>query len=462
MMLSLSVRHVFIIGLGLLASAPTRAAMLLNDTVGNATDLPPASVLTLKVGDDPNRLSAKLPPNTFRTPQTSTAKRQANSDVAYTMFYSDQNITFDSNLTLNAVPVKTGDLRGLLSHAIELASAGTANDFRRNFNVSANNLTLIATTINSTPDAPTFNWDAYGAVAGALLRSTDPTSNGFNKSWVGVIQDPAGAEVAIVVVSPDIIVAPAAAGGDKSAFNSPPASPAGSAPTLQSGRADKGAFTSPSATSAAAAPTTKAGGAIDGAFTSPQASSATAAPTFQSGGADGSLRLKKRDLYDIPGTSMQVTVTPGRHVLAGAVFNSLVSEAANSVFVQRLRQGFGGVFIGYWADFKFWQDNVFHLLVTGGAQISYSDMADILITLITVARSYEERTGNRAGPNNRAMLDSRVRNLQGQVISAAGTVIAKFFIGGPEGQLGEVASTFLCPRIGVVQPDGEVSLGCLT
>ena len=159
-------------------------------------------------------------------------------------------------------------------------------------------------------------------------------------------------------------------------------------------------------------------------------------------------RLAKRDTYTIHGTSYRLVVARGTIRLAG-----LAKYVVDSVLLEPAFEGYTAILTN--DQFReFDGPNVFSIVSHGGAVIDYNDMLDIVRTIYAVVDTYSSR--NRlAGGGRRAL----VRNLQGQVIGAAGTFIATWSIGRVPPQ--QFAAASICPSVLVTQPDSDFALGCV-
>ncbi|KAI9677677.1 MAG: hypothetical protein M1817_006632 [Caeruleum heppii] len=157
----------------------------------------------------------RIDPTTVRTTPLSnslfvvrdrvTEKRQE-SDRAYRLTYSHNEVDVN-NYRLFAPHAPQEDVTTLLQNAIRFADAQNASEYRTSFRSSGGNLSLIVNAVGSTPELPTFNWEAYGAVAAIMLNDTLVRSSDRTASWVGTVSNPAGAMTAQVAIIPEIIVA---------------------------------------------------------------------------------------------------------------------------------------------------------------------------------------------------------------------------------------------------------------
>ncbi|KAI9680689.1 MAG: hypothetical protein M1817_004129 [Caeruleum heppii] len=355
-------------------------------------------------------LVGRLPSDHFRLPEATTAKRQTTPDESYDLFYSRYNVSIASNDRLYAIPVLADDLRHLLTHAVEVGSTLNDEDFRLGFDVSAGNLTLVMTALDSTAEQPTFSWQAYVSVAKLLLSGSPLGTVGDTvKGWVGVVRGPSRKNVALVAILPRIVVA-----------DGPSTAPPRAAP--------------------------------------PSVAAPTPSSRAQGGGRDGDLKLMRRNLYPVPETGLQMSVLPGRVRLSALTLYSLASAAMDSVLTQRPRKEYGALFLAYWLG-QHWEDNVFHFRVVGGVRVSASDMRAIMGVIQQVVIEY---ILTQTLPSRSETTGHAIRNLRGQIANLAGTVIAHFVIGGPEGQLGDMSTThFACAQVGVEQPDGGIAYGCM-
>ncbi|KAI9675340.1 MAG: hypothetical protein M1817_001244 [Caeruleum heppii] len=372
--------------------------------------LPPPNT---NLSDDPlmsEVRTARLPDNLFRIPEPSTSKR---AEIPYHLFYSQSNISISLERPqerLYATATLASGLRALLELAVRRGAGADAQDFRTSFNVSSHNLILIMNAIDSSSERPTFTWKAFSSVAQILLDATEPTGNALTPSWVGVVRNPSNKTMASLAVLPYFIVE-----------TRPPstASPASISSVVPMSRPIPSTV----------APTNKA-------------------PILH----DDGLKLVRRDVYDVAGTALRVIITVGRHRLPGAFLEDLIDSAYSMVqMANQAGSEYHSVYMQNPVDHR---NNVFQFNTVNGQVIPAQVMRNIMTRISVVAIQY---LLNHFGDT-----DFRpVYSLQGQVVDAFGTVVAAWFLGGPEGQLGEVLESYRCPHVQVVQPDGQIVCGCL-
>ncbi|KAI9677404.1 MAG: hypothetical protein M1817_006358 [Caeruleum heppii] len=399
-----------------------------NDPIDNSTnvaDLPTRFTLSIDRTPSTNVRTALLQPGGGNAAPgvrgSSTEKRQAAASDPFIVDYSTDNISVANNHFLHSVPVFGTELRALLQKAIDVGNAADPTITQSSFNVSLENITMVLT--NSNLGSPIFNGQDFAGLAAILLRDTPETGNSLADAWVGTLSRQAGQPVARFAILPTIAVVPASGAA---------AAPAATVPQSSSAVSSQAAVTA----SAVAAPNTPA--------------------------QDGELKMVKRDVYDVIETSLQVAMNVGRHRASSAVLRTLAREALDWVIMQTSIEGLNNVLMFNQRDAANPRSNVFHIAVENAAEVTVGDMIGILETIYGAVVGYTDNALQAQGvAGGRAVIAGAVRTLQGQVINAAGTVLARYFLGGPEGQLNLIASQFICPTVGVVNPDGAVALGCL-
>lgn len=370
----------------------------------------------------------QLPAPRIITPPDSISKRDNNTDdnaddEDYTFHWSRDRINATNDSTIYALPVRTVDLRATLNHAILFANQQDQFQQLESRNVSSNNLTVIMTSVPTTPKNETADWWDFREISKVMLEDVSDEEGDLTTAFVGYVTDARGITTLEVVVIPNFIFI---------AHPSPPVSgpPNGTvvpdfdtaAPLLPANA---------SATSSAADP----------AFTDPGKRSLSVRQTFNGVGIANSHQLAER-IFKTPYGNMVrrggVTQTVG-FALVNIVQAALTTLQCNqhiaewTAFEQLPSARSYGDHI-----FKFWTYNY---------RFTGSEMVQITNFILELMYKYTET--KEAGTN------AYYPSLQGRIVDAAGKLLAQYLIGEP------VATPRLCEQFLIEQPDGGIwQVGC--
>ena len=124
---------------------------------------------------------------------------------SYSVTFSRQACTFNSDVTIFALPAPASDLHETLQAAISNAEKHSAAELQKNFISTASNLSVIINSLDEKLGKNSFNWQDFSSVVSIFLSDSTKRPD-VNRTFVGIVKDPDKKLIAEVAIVPAYLI----------------------------------------------------------------------------------------------------------------------------------------------------------------------------------------------------------------------------------------------------------------